>query len=233
MEIKADLCTGCGQCIIICPVQAIKLVNNKTIIEQNLCVECGVCYRDAECNVKAIRYSRLKWPRIIRSPFSNVITPHKITGIPGRGTEEMKTNDVTNRYDFGELGVSIEIGRPGIGTQLRNIELFTKELVKLDVKFEPKNPITDLLINDSGYIRDDIKNEKVLSTNIEFKISENKVSEVLRIIKEIDKKIDTVFSVGMISRVGENGEIPIIDSINQEGFNIRPNAKINIGLGRP
>ncbi len=233
MEIKADLCTDCGQCIIICPVQAIKLVNNKTIIEQNLCVECGVCYRDAECNVKAIRYSRLKWPRIIRSPFSNVITPHKITGIPGRGTEEMKTNDVTNRYDFGELGVSIEIGRPGIGTQLRNIELFTKELVKLDVKFEPKNPITDLLINDSGYIRDDIKNEKVLSTNIEFKISENKVSEVLRIIKEIDKKIDTVFSVGMISRVGENGEIPIIDSINQEGFNIRPNAKINIGLGRP
>ncbi|MFX0034758.1 MAG: indolepyruvate ferredoxin oxidoreductase subunit alpha [Candidatus Hermodarchaeota archaeon] len=233
MEIKADLCTGCGQCIIICPVQAIKLVDNRTIIEKNLCVECGVCYRDAECNVKAIRYSRLKWPRIIRSPFSNVITPHKITGIPGRGTEEMKTNDVTNRYDFGELGVSIEIGRPGIGTQLRNIELFTKELVKLDVKFEPKNPITELLINDSGYIRDDIKNEKVLSTNIEFKISENKVSEVLRIIKEIDKKIDTVFSVGMISRVGENGEIPIIDSINQEGFNIRPNAKINIGLGKP
>ncbi|MFX1470331.1 MAG: indolepyruvate ferredoxin oxidoreductase subunit alpha [Promethearchaeota archaeon] len=233
MEIKADLCTGCGQCITICPVQAIKLVDNKAVINKDLCVECGVCYRDAECIVKAIRYSKLKWPRIIRSPFSNVITPHKISGIPGRGTEEMKTNDVTNRYNFGEIGVSIEVGRPGIGTLLRTIELFTIELAKLGVKFELKNPVTELLINDRGYIRDDIKNEKVLSTNIEFKVPEIKISEILRIIKEIDKKIDTVFSVGMISRVGENGEIPIINLINQKGFKIRPNAKINVGLGKP
>jgi len=233
MEIKADLCIGCGQCIIICPVQAIRLVDNKAVIDKNLCVECGVCYRDAECTAKAIRSTKLKWPRVIRSPFSNVITTHKVSGIPGRGTEEMKTNDVTNRYDFGEIGVSIEIGRPGIGTPLRNIELFTKELAKLGVKFEPKSPVTALLINDRGNIKADIKNENALSAIIEFRVPENRIPHILGIIKDIDKKIDTVFSVGIISRVKESGEIPIIDLITQEGFKIRPNAKINIGLGKP
>jgi len=232
MEIKTDLCTGCRQCIIVCPVQAIKLVDNKAFIDKELCVECAVCYRDAECPVKAIRSRRLNWPRLIRSPFSNVIATHKITGIPGRGTEEMKTNDVTHRYGIGEIGVFIELGRPGIGTYLRNIELFTIELVKVGVKFEPKNPVTAILIDEEGHIKDEIKNEKVLSAAIEFKIPENKLNGILEVIKDLDKKIDTVFSVGIVTRIRESGDIPIIDIITQEGFNVRPNAKINIGLGK-
>ncbi|MFW9999218.1 MAG: indolepyruvate ferredoxin oxidoreductase subunit alpha [Candidatus Hodarchaeota archaeon] len=233
MEIKNDLCIGCAQCVIICPVQAIKLIDDKAFINEEQCVECAVCYRDAECPVNAIRSRRLKWPRIIRSPLSNVIAPHKITGIPGRGTEEMKTNDLTNRYEIGEVGICIEIGRPGIGTYLRNIELFTIELARLGVEFEPKSPVTAIIIDEEGNIKDDIKNEKVLSAFIEMKVSENKLNKILDVIKELDKKIDTVFSVGIISRVRESGDISIIDIITQKGFNVRPNAKINIGLGKP
>lgn len=233
MEIKTDLCTGCGQCIIVCPVQAIELIDNKAFIDDELCVECAICYRDGECPVKAIRSRRLKWPRIIRSSFSNVIATHKITGIPGRGTEEMKTNDVTNRFEIGEIGVSIELGRPGIGTYIRNIELFTIELAQVGVKFEPESPVTAIIIDEKGRIKNDIKNEKVLSAIIEFKIPENKLSKILEVIKDLDKKIDTVFSVGIVTRVRESGDIPIIDIITQEGFKVRPNAKINIGLGKP
>ncbi|MFX1324132.1 MAG: 4Fe-4S binding protein [Promethearchaeota archaeon] len=29
MEIKADICNGCGQCVIVCPVQAIQMIEKK------------------------------------------------------------------------------------------------------------------------------------------------------------------------------------------------------------
>lgn len=232
MKIKREKCNGCGNCVIVCPVQAIRIINKKAIIDENLCVECAVCYRDAECPVNAIRSRRLKWPRIIRSPFSNVIATHKITGIPGRGTEEMKTNDVTSRYNFGEIGFSIEVGRPGIGTHLSNIELFTTKLSKIGVKYEPESPVTAIIIDDKGHIKEDIKNENVLSAILEFKVQENKINEVLEVIKDIDKNIDTVFSVGIVSRVMENGDVPVINILTQEGFKVKPNAKVNIGLGK-
>lgn len=232
MEIKTEVCTGCGQCIIVCPVHAIELIDNKAVINQDQCVECAVCYRDAECPVKAIRSKRLKWPRIIRSPFSNVITTHKVTGIPGRGTEEMKTNDVTNRYSLGEIGISIEIGRPGVGSYLRNIELFTTKLSKIGVEYEKESPVTAIIIDDKGHIKEDIKNEKVLSAIIEFKVPNSKITDVLNVIREVEKKIDTVFSVGIITRIMENGDIPIINLLSEEGFKVRKNIKANVGLGR-
>ena len=232
MEIKIDLCTGCGQCIIVCPVQAINLIENKAIIDKNLCVECAVCLRDAECPVNAIRLTRLKWPRIIRSPLSNVITPHKITGIPGRGTEEMKTNDVTNRFNIDQIGVSIELGRPGMGTHLRNIELFTIRLAKIGVEFEEQSPVSAIIIDGEGHIKEDIKDEFVLSAFIEFKISKEKLNQVLKIIRDVELEIDTVFTVGLISRVTENNINHLDKVLSQQGFEIRPNAKVNIGFGK-
>ncbi|MFX1344520.1 MAG: indolepyruvate ferredoxin oxidoreductase subunit alpha [Promethearchaeota archaeon] len=233
MEIKADVCNGCGQCVIVCPVQAIKMVDKKAFIDEELCVECSVCYRSANCPVNAIRMKKLKWPREIRIPFSNVITTHKITGIAGRGTEEMKTNDVTNRYHFGEFGVSIELGRPGLGTRLGNIELFTTKFAEINVTYEEKSPVTALIIDDKGHLNEEIKNERVLSAIIEFKIPTEKLPHILKVIREVESEIDTVFSVGIVSRIEENNTDEVINQLSQLGFEVRPNAKINIGLGRP
>ncbi|MFX0188342.1 MAG: DUF362 domain-containing protein [Candidatus Hodarchaeota archaeon] len=232
MKIREDKCTGCGQCVTVCTVQAINILNNKAIIDNELCVECDICYRYAECPVKAIKPTRLKWPRIIRSPFSNVIATHKLTGIPGRGTEEMKTNDVTNRFGIDEFGVSIELGRPGVGTWLKNIELFTTKLVQIGVEYEKMSPVTAILADDNVNIKDDIKNERVLSAIIEFKLPKNKIYQVLQVIKEVEKEIDTVFTVGIVSRVMKDGSIPVIDILENQGFKVNPNAKINIGLGK-
>lgn len=232
MKIREDKCTGCGQCVTVCTVQAISIVNNKAVIDNELCVECDICYRNAECPVKAIKPTRLKWPRIIRSPFSNVIATHKLTGIPGRGTEEMKTNDVTNRFGIDEFGVSIELGRPGVGTRLKNIELFTTKLSQIGVEYEKMSPVTAILADDKVNIKDDIKDERVLSAIIEFKIPKNKINQVLQIIKEVEKEIDTVFTVGIVSRVMKDGSIPVIDILEHQGFKVNPNAKINIGLGQ-
>ncbi|MFX1454930.1 MAG: indolepyruvate ferredoxin oxidoreductase subunit alpha [Promethearchaeota archaeon] len=232
MYIDIDICNGCGQCVFICPVQAIQMIERKASIDEERCVECSVCYRDANCPVNAIKMKKLTWPREVRIPFSNVITTHKVTGIAGRGTEEMKTNDVTNRYRFGEFGVSIELGRPGVGTKLSNIELFTTRFSNIGVNYEKKSPVTSLIIDEKGHINEDVKEERVLSAIIEFKVSSEKLSEVLNVIHEVDKIIDTVFSVGVISRIEGNNTDNVIENISQLGFEVRPNAKINIGLGR-
>ena len=116
----------------------------------------------------------------------------------------MKTNDVTNRFGIGEFGVSIEVGRPGVGTRLGNIELFTTKLSRIGVIYEEKSPVSSLLIDDIGHINEEVKDERVLSAIIEFKVPTKTLPQVLEVIREVENEIDTVFSVGIISRINEN-----------------------------
>jgi hypothetical protein len=56
---------------------------------------------------------------------------------------------------------------------------------------------------------------------------------VLETIKEISGRIDTVFSLDLISRVNPDGTVPTDPIVNAAGFEPRPNTKTNVGLGRP
>ncbi len=44
MAAKVDLekCTGCEKCVEACPLEAIKIENDKAVISDE-CVECGAC----------------------------------------------------------------------------------------------------------------------------------------------------------------------------------------------
>jgi len=44
-------CNGCGKCVGICPVNAIKIEQEKALVNDE-CVECGVCVN--ECPNEAI-----------------------------------------------------------------------------------------------------------------------------------------------------------------------------------
>ncbi|MFW6409860.1 MAG: 4Fe-4S binding protein [Halanaerobiales bacterium] len=50
--INKDKCTGCGQCIDMCPFDAISLENNKAVIDASACRGCNQCIR--ACPVGAI-----------------------------------------------------------------------------------------------------------------------------------------------------------------------------------
>ena len=36
-------CLGCGQCVEVCPMEAISLVDQKAVIDRTRCIGCGLC----------------------------------------------------------------------------------------------------------------------------------------------------------------------------------------------
>ena len=42
VTVDNDKCDGCGSCIESCPVEAIKIENDKAVINEE-CVDCGAC----------------------------------------------------------------------------------------------------------------------------------------------------------------------------------------------
>ena len=51
-----DLCVGCGECIDICPVDAIKLEDDLAKVDENWCIGCGVCTVKCEFDAVNIIY---------------------------------------------------------------------------------------------------------------------------------------------------------------------------------
>jgi NAD-dependent dihydropyrimidine dehydrogenase PreA subunit len=240
MRINQDRCVGCGQCVSYCPVGAIQFFQDKqnpkkkkAIIDEDECVECGVCFRAKVCKPQAIYLPELHWPRMVRRAFSDPMVEHKETGVPGRGTEEMKTNEVTGRFKRGSWGVAVEVGRPGVGSRLKDLETISMALAEQGIIFEPRNPVT-LLFEDvkTGRLKPEIKGEKVLSAIIEFEVKPGQLRGVLQLLKDVSGKVETVFSVDLISFPEDGEKGPALEVAKQLGFPIYPNGKINLGLGR-
>jgi len=76
--------------------------------------------------------------------------------------------------------------------------------------------------------------ERVLSAIMEIKVKRPDLGHILRTLKEVAKEVDSVFCVDVITRLEPGLTIPIevIKTIEAEGFTWRPNAKVNLGLGR-
>lgn len=230
MIIDTERCIGCALCIPYCVSGALSITQGRAEVDDDACVECENCVRSFHCPTDAIERTELKWPRSLRSLFSNPLTVHRLTGVPGRGTEEMKTNDVTGRYRLGEVGFVIEVGRPGVGATIGDAERISLALGRLGAEFEPDNPFTALMVDRrSGKVRKDVKKERVLSAIIEFRVVFNCIKEVIEVLRKV--KVETSFSVGIISRV-DTQQKELLLLLDRLGTPARPNGKVNIGLGR-
>ncbi len=225
------------------------------------CVECHACYRgmsrerlnptavrlvrraaelfrfrfDPEpdvCPTSAITPQELTWPRTVRRAFSDVLVTHESTGILGRGTEEVKTNDVTGRLEAGRAGFVVELGRPSVGTRFHDIQKVAMVLAAAGAIFEGNNPLTGLMTDPSrGTVNPEVLNEKVLSAILEFQTDMPEVENLLSVLKEVANEIDTVMAVGVASRCDEAGGNPLEAILPDAGFPIL-RAKTNLGLGR-
>jgi hypothetical protein len=230
-------------------------------INEDECVECHTCYRGLSvenlpprpvrflrrcltavglrfqpepdiCPTGALVPCELVWPRIVRRAFSDPQVPHESTGIHGRGTAEVKTNDVTGRVKEGEAGFVVELGRPGVGVYFREVDRIARTLAASGVVFEGENPVTSLMVDpDEGRIREDVLDEKVLSCIIETKIDLDKVPEMLGVIKKLAPTLSTVVSIGVSTRCDAEGKEPLKEMLVAQGFDAW-RAKINLGMGR-
>ena len=234
----------------------------RATINQDECVECGTCFRGMSqehlnptvvrtvrkvarmfrfrfepepdvCPTSAFVMNELQMPRLVRQVFSDPVVEHKSTGIKGRGTEEVKTNDVNPRVGVGEVGYTIEFGRPGVGVRFRDIQEMSIELARLNIRFEEKNPITHLMTDKSvGTIREDILDEKILSAIVEIKTTLAEVEAVLSTVEEVNRRIDTVTVVGISTRCDDEGEETHLAGLLEELGYGAERAKTNMGLGR-
>jgi ferredoxin len=145
MKISKEKCVGCANCVPVCSVGAIYIGDDGLAeINTETCVECHNCYRSLSfehlqpgltrtirrvlkkfglrfqpdpdvCPTEAFIPDELSWPRIVRRAFSDPMVTHESTGVHGRGTEEVKTNDVSHRIKPGDVGIVVEFGRPVSG----------------------------------------------------------------------------------------------------------------------
>ena len=203
------------------------------MIDQDECVECGECQKCGVCPVEAHVRPEYEWPRTLRYMWSDPMAVFPKTGIAGRGTQEMKTNDISGRFSDGDVGIAVEFGRPGVSSRLRDAEKASVRLAALGVQFEPDSPWTHIIDTESGGITDPtIRNEKVLSCIIECKAPMEKTPEIYGALMEVAEEIDTVFTLDIISKC-RDGKILLKPILDEAGIKVRINGKTNIGLGRP
>lgn len=234
MKIDPELCIACEACLPYCPMGVISMKNDVAVIDEEECVDCSVCLRSKVCPVDAFVFEPAPWPRSLRNTFSDPRTEHKETRIAGRGTEEMKTNDVTGRFKRGWVGLGCEFGRPGIGTRFYDLDKVSQVLAKHGAEFEPKNPVTFLMEDKkTGKLKEEVLKEKVLSAIIECMFPIGKFKEIITALKEVAKKVDTVFSVEVINRAEPDGSYPLLKLLDEMGIPHYINGKQNVGLGRP
>lgn len=262
MKISKEKCVGCANCVPVCTVGAIYIGDDGLAeINSETCVECHNCYRSLSfehlqpavtrairrglktvglrfqpapdiCPTEALVPDELSWPRIIRRAFSDPMVTHESTGVHGRGTEEVKTNDVSHRIKEGEVGLVVELGRPGLGVYFREVEKLTMRLAAAGIPFEEGNPVTQMMLDrQTGTLREDIRNEKVLSCIVELTSSIDDTVRALEVIKEACLETDNVVSVGVATVCDRDGRDPLRQLLVQQGFT--PGwAKVNLGLGR-
>lgn len=240
---------------------AINPATRRAAIDRDSCVECFQCFRGMSqehlnptmvrtirtvlgwvrlrfepepdvCPTASFEPEELTWPRVVRRAFSDVTATHESTGIHGRGTEEVKTNDVTGRLKRGEAGFVVEFGRPAIGVRFRDINQMTMALADAGAHFEEKNPVTQLMTDKArGLIRPDILGEKVLSAIVEMKSPLADVEHFLDVIEEVAPRLDTVVSLGIAALDEADGTNPIEDIMQRRGYPVI-RGKTNLGLGR-
>ena len=112
------------------------------------------------------------------------------------------------------MGFTIEFGRPGVGVWFRDLQNHVLGAGQGRRGFEKRNPVTSLMSDvATGTIREDIMNEKVLSAIIEIKVPVERAEEIIRLVWDVEKQIDTVVALGVGARCDADGEDHVVAPI--------------------
>lgn len=234
--IVEEKCKGCRLCIPFCPMDAFQVVSKtKVAIDQAKCVECYVCVRKQVCPHDAIETVDLGGTLRNFSHFLSDPTETKTTtGVPGRGTEESKTNDVTGRTKVGQVGIAIDMGRPGVGVDMVDVEKVSMAMAEVGLEFEDSSPLTEIMVDKkTGRVHPDYLFAHLLSIIVEGNVPIERFPRVIEALQKVEKEINTVFSLGVITRVDAEGTSPVLAEMDKLGLKRPIRGKVNVGLGKP
>ena len=246
-------CMGCMECIPYCPVQAMTESSQgyTVIIDAERCTECGVCLQSAICPAEAIVAKDLTWPRTLRGKFQNMYAPYRGApilahiSIPLEDTNEGHiyssfkhrtelTNDVTGLVKRGETVISVELGRPHTGTTFKDVQKVIQALIPSGFKLDKDSPLTGLVVDSGkGNLKNEILKERAGRVILALTVHYQTIPQVLLNLRQVEKRINTVFAVNMLSVVNEDGSIQSTEICKGASIQPAPNCKTNVGLGRP
>jgi hypothetical protein len=144
----------------------------------------------------------------------------------------MKTNDVTGNFRRGEIGFSIELGRPGVGAYLKDLEKVVQKVTSMGVTFAKDNPVIPLITDpSSGSLRPEILGEKVLSAIVEFVVDTTRALDFIEELQRyLDAELNTVATMSVIARADGDGNSDFLERLIKHGQQPYPNGKVNIGM---
>lgn len=236
--INQEKCTGCKSCLILCPDKAISFQKGKCSVNEQVCTECYVCLRHNICPNGAFEPTELDaFIKQFQHVISDPATSHGIKkGVSGRGAEEVKTLDVVARFKRGTVSISIDMGRPGLGVYLRDVEKVAVALIRSGVEIPPgdKSPLGSLMPDrTTGKLLPEYLNYHLHSLIMEGTFPESQLPMVLKALKEVENEIDTVFTVGLVMYVDKNCYNSALDCLDDLNIPKPHRGKVNVGLGRP
>jgi|GEM_PF-5547614 len=228
-------CLGCGLCEPLCPQDAIHLEETasgrKASIDNEKCLECGVCLDSGVCCHGAIEEST-ETRAEIRRLFGSM-TPK----IPGQkkhgrtGSWDVKTCDAGTPLPADTVIVRIELGRPEGGVCLAQAEELRQMLLRQGHREAPQKSYRrmlelvgpDGLCKEAGAIR-------VLSVCLEYCCDPLNVPDLLALAQEwarsrnISYRANALFPPVLLEEFRE-----ILDRSSHVSG---PRCKLNLGLAR-
>jgi len=91
-------------------------------------------------------------------------------------------------------------------------------LARLGCHFEPENPLTFLLADPTtGALKPELRNERVLSAIVEAQVPATRLLQLVPVIQDVASQVDTVISWEIITRLNDDGSIPILEDLKKLG----------------
>jgi ferredoxin len=257
ISIEETRCIQCLECIPHCPAGAIVQTGEagKVAIDADRCTECGLCRQAGICPADAIAGLDLKWPRSLRGTFQRPNRPYSL-GALGKTTRQLAycedystfrgrdmpsehTNDVRELLKQGDSVLMVELGRPHLGTTFEDVQKVTKALVPFGLNLGEQSPASDERGSlaevaadiSKGTLLPEILQERAGWVVLRVVMPEDKVPQAIQTLKGVAAEIDTVFSLGIVSRVDKDRRTIAERVFMGEGVAPAVNCKTNVGLG--
>lgn len=227
-------CRGCGSCVPLCPQGAIRLQpgneRKRAVIDQEHCMECGVCLDSGVCTFGALREGDTLRDTV-RRLFGRMapVTLKKEKSSGRTGSWDVKTCDSGRPLPAGEAIIRVELGRPEGGVTLVQAERLRQALLQQGYQPEEQRAYQTMLeLLGPEALEQEAGGIRVLSVCLEYRCEPDRLVCLLDFVEDwaqqqrVRYRVNALFSPGLLPKIRE-----ILEQ-NGRSFGLR--CKCNLGF---